>query len=85
MDQLLALRISRLSNAKCGIMLGHNGRIGGRPWSGSQKVSDKIVQLAEIKPGYRVLDIATGIEEPAVTAAAKVMPNGKVVATDISP
>jgi ubiquinone/menaquinone biosynthesis C-methylase UbiE len=52
---------------------------------GAQKVSDKIVQLAEIKSGDRVLDIATGIGEPAVTAARKVMPNGKVVATDISP
>ena len=52
---------------------------------GAQKVSDKIVELAEIKPGDKVLDIATGIGEPAVTAARKVMPDGKVVATDISP
>jgi ubiquinone/menaquinone biosynthesis C-methylase UbiE len=52
---------------------------------GAQKVSDKLVQLAEIKPGDWVLDIATGIGEPAVTAAKKVMPDGKVVATDISP
>jgi ubiquinone/menaquinone biosynthesis C-methylase UbiE len=52
---------------------------------GAQKVSDKIVQLAEIKPSDWVLDIATGIGEPAVTAARKVMPDGKVVATDISP
>jgi ubiquinone/menaquinone biosynthesis C-methylase UbiE len=52
---------------------------------GAQKVSDKIVQLTEIKPGDRVLDIATGIGEPSVTAAKKVLPNGKVVAIDISP
>lgn len=52
---------------------------------GAQKVNDKIVELAEIKSGDMVLDIATGIGEPAVTAARKVMPNGKVVATDISP
>ncbi len=52
---------------------------------GAQKVSNKLVELAEIKPGDRVLDIATGIGEPAVTAARKVMPNGKVVAIDISP
>jgi ubiquinone/menaquinone biosynthesis C-methylase UbiE len=52
---------------------------------GAQKVSDKIVELSEIKSGDKVLDIATGIGEPAVTAARKVMPNGKVVATDISP
>ena len=52
---------------------------------GAQKVSDKIVELAELKPGDTVLDIATGIGEPAITAAKRVRPNGKVVATDISP
>jgi ubiquinone/menaquinone biosynthesis C-methylase UbiE len=52
---------------------------------GAQRVSDKIVELAEIKPGDKVLDIATGIGEPAITAARWVRPNGKVVATDISP
>ena len=31
------------------------------------------------------MDIATGIGEPAVIAAKLVRPNGKVVATDISP
>jgi enediyne biosynthesis protein CalE5 len=51
----------------------------------STKVRDKIVELSEIKPGDNVLDIATRIGEPAVTAAWKVMPNGKVVGTDISP
>jgi ubiquinone/menaquinone biosynthesis C-methylase UbiE len=52
---------------------------------GAQKVSDKLVEMAQIKPGDKVLDIATGIGEPAVTAAMRVKPNGKVVATDISP
>src|SRR5918994_1627879 len=52
---------------------------------GAQKVSDKLVELAEIKSGDRVLDIATGIGEPAITAARRVKPNGKVVAIDISP
>ena len=68
----------------------NNAAAGWQTWwetieRGAQKVSDKIVQLAEIKQGDRVLDIATGIGEPAVTAARKVMPNGKVVAIDISP
>jgi ubiquinone/menaquinone biosynthesis C-methylase UbiE len=31
------------------------------------------------------LDIATGIGEPAVIAARKVMPNGKAIVIDISP
>jgi ubiquinone/menaquinone biosynthesis C-methylase UbiE len=52
---------------------------------GAQKVSDKIVDLADIKSGDKVLDIATGIGEPAVTAARRVKPNGKVIAIDISP
>jgi enediyne biosynthesis protein CalE5 len=38
----------------------------------------------EFKAGDKVLDVATGIGEPAVTAAKRVMPNGKVVAIDIS-
>jgi ubiquinone/menaquinone biosynthesis C-methylase UbiE len=52
---------------------------------GAQKVSDKIVELSEINSGEKVLDIATGIGEPGITAARKVMPNRRVVATDISP
>ncbi|HKU48584.1 MAG TPA: class I SAM-dependent methyltransferase [Nitrososphaera sp.] len=52
---------------------------------GAQKVSDKIVEMADIKSNDKVLDIATGIGEPSVTAAKRVKPNGKVWATDISP
>jgi ubiquinone/menaquinone biosynthesis C-methylase UbiE len=67
-----------------------NAAVGWQDWwetieRGAQKVSDKLVELAEIKSGDKVLDIATGIGEPAVTAAKKVMPDGKVIATDISP
>ena len=39
----------------------------------AQKVSDKLIELAEIKPGQKVLDKATGIGEPAVTAARKLV------------
>ena len=52
---------------------------------GAHNVSDKLVTLAEVKPGQKVLDIATGIGEPAITAARAVGSNGHVVATDISP
>jgi ubiquinone/menaquinone biosynthesis C-methylase UbiE len=51
----------------------------------SQVVSDKLVDLAGIQPGSRVLDIGTGIGEPAVTAARKVGATGKVTAIDLSP
>ncbi|MGB8767677.1 MAG: methyltransferase domain-containing protein, partial [Nitrososphaeraceae archaeon] len=50
----------------------------------AQKVSNKLIELAEIKPGQRVLDIATGIGEPAITAARIVGKMRQVTATDIS-
>ncbi len=52
---------------------------------GAQPVSDRLVELAEIRPGHRVLDVATGIGEPAITAARRVGITGQVVATDHSP
>ena len=52
---------------------------------GAHNVSNKLVELAGIKPSQRVLDIATGIGEPAVTAARTVGDKGHVTATDISP
>ncbi len=36
-------------------------------------------------PGYRVLDLACGAGQPALTVATRVLPGGTVVATDISP
>jgi ubiquinone/menaquinone biosynthesis C-methylase UbiE len=52
---------------------------------GTEIVSRRLVELAEVKPGSKVLDIATGIGEPALTAANKVGRDGHVLATDISP
>ena len=51
----------------------------------AQKVNERLVELAEIKQGDKVLDIATGIGEPAITAARKIGIKGHVLATDISP
>ena len=50
-----------------------------------KKISRRLIDLGEIKPGSRVLDIATGIGEPAITAANKVGSGGHVLPTDISP
>jgi len=50
----------------------------------AQHVSDRLVELGAIGPGARVLDIATGNGEPAVTAARRVGPRGRVIATDQS-
>lgn len=46
-------------------------------------ISERLVELAGVQPGSRVLDIAAGYGEPALTAARKVGPDGRVVATDI--
>ncbi len=47
-------------------------------------VTERLLALAGIAPGHRVLDIATCIGEPALTAARRVLPDGRVVATDAS-
>jgi ubiquinone/menaquinone biosynthesis C-methylase UbiE len=47
-------------------------------------VSERLVEMAEIKRGDRVLDVACGYGEPSLTAARKVGPEGTIVATDIS-
>lgn len=43
-----------------------------------------MLDLARLEPGQRVLDIAAGAGEPAVSAAERVGPGGYVLATDIS-
>ena len=50
----------------------------------AEKVSRRLIELAEIKRGSTVLDIATGIGEPAITAAKQVGNSGHVLAIDIS-
>jgi ubiquinone/menaquinone biosynthesis C-methylase UbiE len=50
----------------------------------AQPVSDRMVALAVVEPGSRVLDIATGLGEPALTAARAALPGGHVLATDLS-
>ncbi len=52
---------------------------------GAQSVSDHLVALAQVQSGQRILDIATGIGEPALTAAQHVGSTGLVLATDHSP
>jgi len=47
-------------------------------------ISERLVELAGVRPGSRVLDVAAGYGEPALTAARKAGPEGRVVATDIS-
>jgi SAM-dependent methyltransferase len=51
----------------------------------AQQLSDRLVELADVRPGHRVADLATGIGEPAITAARRVGAAGRVVAIDHSP
>jgi enediyne biosynthesis protein CalE5 len=49
-----------------------------------ENVNRRLIQLAKIKLGSTVLDIASGIGEPAITAADQVGNSGHVLAIDIS-
>ena len=51
----------------------------------AQPLSDRMMELAHISAGQHVLDVATGIGEPAMTAARLVGPGGAVVALDQAP
>jgi len=62
---------------------------GWRKWSelidgAASGVSGRLVELAGVEPGSRVLDVAAGYGEPSLTAARTAGPDGSVVATDIS-
>lgn len=50
----------------------------------AQALNDRLVDLARLEPGDQVLDVGTGVGEPAVTAARKVGPAGRVVGIDLA-
>ena len=52
---------------------------------GAQPLSNRMMELAHISTGQRILDVATGIGEPAMTAARRIGPSGRVVAIDQAP
>jgi SAM-dependent methyltransferase len=51
-------------------------------WYG--EVTRQMLDAAQIQPGQRILDVAAGAGEPAVSAAERVGPGGYVLATDIA-
>ncbi|WP_026416688.1 class I SAM-dependent methyltransferase [Actinomadura oligospora] len=52
---------------------------------GAGLVTGRLLDLGDVRPGQTVLDVGTGLGEPALTAARRVGRTGRVVATDISP
>ncbi|MBF6129682.1 class I SAM-dependent methyltransferase [Nocardia brasiliensis] len=52
---------------------------------GGAPVTARLLELAGVRPGHRVLDIGTGTGEPALSAAAVVGSAGAVVGIDLAP
>lgn len=50
-----------------------------------KNLTKRLIELGKIRQGSKILDIATGIGEPSITAAQLVGKNGHVLAIDISP
>ncbi|GAA3011202.1 class I SAM-dependent methyltransferase [Actinokineospora diospyrosa] len=51
---------------------------------GGATISERLIEQAALRPGHRVLDIGTGIGEPALRAARVVGPTGRVTAIDLA-
>lgn len=54
-----------------------------REWLGP--ATEQMLDLAEVGPGQRVLDVAAGAGDQTLQIAARVGPDGHVLATDIAP
>jgi SAM-dependent methyltransferase len=54
-----------------------------RRWLGP--ATERMLDLAAVKPGCRVLDVAAGAGDQTLHAAERVTPGGSVLATDLSP
>jgi len=47
--------------------------------------TEAILEASQLRPGTRVLDLACGVGDPALSIAAEVAPSGRVTATDLGP
>jgi len=59
----------------------------GKKWwdtieKGAGTISDRMLEMVDVRPGQHILDVATGIGEPALNAARRVGVQGHVTATD---
>ena len=46
--------------------------------------TEAILEAAHLRPGMRILDLASGVGDPALSIAAEVAPSGHVTATDLA-
>jgi SAM-dependent methyltransferase len=51
----------------------------------TQGATEAILESAQFRPGMRVLDLASGVGDPALSIASEVAPLGRVTATDLGP
>jgi ubiquinone/menaquinone biosynthesis C-methylase UbiE len=47
--------------------------------------TDAVLEAAQLRPGMKVLDLASGVGDPAIPIAEAVGPSGHVTATDLGP
>jgi len=47
--------------------------------------TEAIIEAAHLRPGMRVLDLASGVGDPALSIVAEVAPSGHVTASDLGP
>ncbi|MSQ06776.1 MAG: methyltransferase domain-containing protein [Dehalococcoidia bacterium] len=50
-----------------------------------QPITDKLITIANVQPGQRILDVATGSGEPALTVARLAGTQGHIIGVDQSP
>lgn len=51
---------------------------------GAAPVTERMLNMAGIRAGHQVLDIASGVGEPSLTAAKRVGASGRVIGTDLT-
>jgi ubiquinone/menaquinone biosynthesis C-methylase UbiE len=52
--------------------------------AGLSAATDTLIDMADVRPGMRILDLACGAGSQTIPAAKRVGPHGRVVASDIS-
>lgn len=51
----------------------------------ADRFNQPLIEAADVQPGHRVIDLATGAGEPMLSLAERVGPGGAVVASDLVP